>query len=93
MIIGPDRQPRLQVGDEEPFAVESCEIRREVDHSLLTATSREGEAVTFAPGASVTLWAGPSVIFQGRAVSVHEVLDQMSAAGDDDDETSGDALI
>jgi hypothetical protein len=92
MIIGPDRQPRLQVGDDEPFAIESCEIRREVDHSLLTATSREGEPVSFTPGSAITLWAGPSVVFQGRAVSEHDVLDQMSCAGDDD-ETSEDELI
>lgn len=91
MIIGPDRQPRLQVDEREPFAVESCEIRRELDHSLLTATLREHQPVVFTPGAQVTLWAGPSVVFQGRAVTEREVLDLMSA--EDDVDLSEDELI
>jgi len=91
MIIGPDREPRLQVDDQEPFAVESCEIRRELDRSLLTATLQGSDLVTFTPGSRVTLWAGPSVVFQGRAVSPHEVLDLMST--EDDAELSEDELI
>jgi hypothetical protein len=32
----------------------------------------------------VTLWAGPSVVFVGKAVDEHQVLDLISSAGDDE---------
>jgi hypothetical protein len=91
MIIGPERQPRLQVGGQEPQAIDSCEIRRELDHSLLVNAMREGRPVSFLPGSPVTLWVGPSVVFQGRAVSEHEVLDLMSTEADG--ELSADETI
>lgn len=82
MIIGPDRAPHLRIDDGEPFPVESCEIRRDVDHSLLTAAVRGGRTYRFPVGARVTLLADTSVLFVGRAVTDDRVLDLMSAEPD-----------
>lgn len=91
MIIGPDRQPRLQVGAGEPFAIDSCEVRRDVDHSLLTAVVRDGRPCPLPMGARITLWAGPSVLFEGRVVAEDQVLDLMST--ESDGELPGDETI
>jgi hypothetical protein len=84
VIIGKDKQPRLQLDDAEPLAVDAAEVRRDVEHSTLTNVGRDGAPVTFPPGARVTLWAGPSVVFVGKAVDEHRVLDLISSAGDDE---------
>ena len=84
MIIGKDKQPRLQLDDAAPLAVAAAEVRRDVEHSTLTNVVRDGASVTFPPGARVTLWAGPSVVFVGKAVDEHQVLDLISSAGDDE---------
>lgn len=91
MIIGPDRQPRLQVDGAEPFAIDSCEVRRDVDHSLLTAVVRDGRPCPLPTGARITLWAGPSVLFEGRVVAEDQVLDLMST--ESDGELPGDETI
>ena len=84
MIIGPERAPRLQIDGGEPFPIDACEVRREVDRSLLTAVVCGGAAFVFSPGQLVTLWADGSVVFQGRAVDEHEVLDLISTESDDE---------
>ena len=91
MIIGPERSPRLQFDEDEPFAIDSCEVRRDVDQSLLANALRNGEPVAFAPGRLVTLWSGESVVFQGRAIDDSTVLDLIST--ESDDELSDDELI
>ena len=91
MIIGADRSPRLQIDEGEPFAIDSCEVRRDVDRSVLTAVVRDGAPYVFTAGNFVTLWAGESVVFQGKAVDGHEVLDLIST--ESDDELSEDELI
>ena len=88
MNIEPDRQPRLQVNDGEPLPIDSAEVVRDVEHSTLTNVLRDGAPVLFAPGDSVTLWVGPpdktSVVFMGKAVDEHNVLDLISTESDDE---------
>jgi hypothetical protein len=91
MFIGPEREPRLQVDGNEPFAIESCEVRRDVDHSVLTAVKKGGRPCSLRMGARVTLWAGPSVLFEGRVVAEDQVLDLMSAESNGD--LPGEELI
>lgn len=83
MIIDASREPRLQIGEAEPFAIESCEVLRDVASSTLTNIMRHEGSVTLPVGARVTLWAGPNVVFVGTAVDQGRVLDLLSAASDD----------
>ena len=90
MIIDAGREPRLQFDDEEPFAIDSCEVQRDMEHSTLTNLVRDRVPVTLPIGARVTLWAGPNVVFVGKAVDERNVLDLLSTESDDelrDDET------
>jgi hypothetical protein len=86
--IDNDKQPRLQIDDGEPFAIDSAEVRRDVERSTLTNVIRGGTAYAFAPGARVTLWTGPpdksSIVFMGKAVDEHNVLDLISTESDDE---------
>jgi hypothetical protein len=82
VLIGPERDPHLQIDDGVPFPVERCEVVRQVDHSLLTAVVHGEEAYRFPVGARVTLWAGGSVLFMGRAMTHDRVLDLMSTEAD-----------
>jgi hypothetical protein len=84
VIIGSERSPRLQVDDGAPFAIDSCEVRRDLDRSLLAAALRAGAPVSFTPGALVTLWTDGSVVFQGRAIDEYTVLDLISTESDDE---------
>ena len=84
MIIGPERTPRLQLEEGEPFAIDSCQVQRDLDRSLLTDVVRNGQRVVLTPGSLVTLWTGESVVFQGRAVDEATVLDLISTESDDD---------
>jgi hypothetical protein len=84
VIIGPERTPRLQLDEGEPFAIDSCQVQRDLDRSLLTNVVRNGEPVVLTPGSLVTLWSGESVVFQGRAVDESTVLDLISTESDDD---------
>jgi hypothetical protein len=91
VIIDASRKPRLQFGDSEPFAIDSCEVLRDVERSTLTNIVRGGAALPLAVGARVTLWAGPNVVFVGKAVDEHDVLDLLST--ESDAELSGDETI
>ena len=88
MNIDKDRQPRLQINDGEPEPIDSAEVARDVEHSTLTNVLRDGRPVTFATGDRVTLWVGPpdktSIVFMGKAVDEHDVLDLISTETDDE---------
>jgi hypothetical protein len=90
VIIDQSREPRLQFDDGEPFAIDGCEVQRDIERSTLTNIVSEGAALSLPVGARVTLWAGPNVVFVGRAVDESNVLDLLSTESDDelsDDET------
>ena len=82
MIIDARREPRLQFGDSEPFAVDSCEVLRDVERSTLTNIMLGGATLPLPVGARVTLWAGHNVVFVGKAVDEHSVLDLLSTESD-----------
>jgi hypothetical protein len=86
--IDGQRLPRLQVNDGEPLPIDSAEVTRDVEHSTLTNVLRDGRPFTFTAGDRVTLWVGPpektSVVFMGRAVDEHDVLDLISTETDDE---------
>ena len=88
VIIDKDRQPRLQIDDQEPFAIDSAEVQRDVEHSTLTNVVRDGSPVEFVAGSKVTLWTGPpdktSVVFMGKAIDDRNVLDLISTESDDE---------
>jgi hypothetical protein len=90
VIIDASRKPRLQFGDAAPFAIEGCEVRRDIERSTLTNIVLDGAALPLPVGERVTLWAGPNVLFVGKAVDEYNVLDLLSTESDaelDDDET------
>jgi hypothetical protein len=90
VIIDASREPRLQFGDSEPFTIDSCEVQRDIERSTLTNIVLDGAALPLPVGARVTLWAGPNVVFVGKAVDESSVLDLLSTESDDeldDDET------
>ena len=91
MIIDASREPRLQFGDSEPFAVDCCEVLRDVERSTLTNIMLGGAALPLPVGAHVTLWAGPNVVFVGKAVDERNVLDLLST--ESDAELAGDETI
>lgn len=90
MRIEAERGPRLQFGDETPFAIDSCEVERDVEHSTLTHIVKDGAELALPVGARVTLYTGPNVVFVGKAVDERRVLDLLSTETDaelTDDET------
>jgi len=84
VIIDASREPRLQLEADEPFKIDSAEVQRDVEHSTLTNIVRDGAALALPVGARVTLWAGPNVVFVGKAVDEHSVLDLLSTESDDE---------
>ena len=82
MIFDASREPRLQFGDSQPFAIDSCEVQRDIERSTLTGIMLGGAALPLPVGARVTLWAGPNVVFVGKAVDEHSVLDLLSTETD-----------
>ena len=84
VIIDAGREPHLQLDDAEPFAIDGCEVQRDMERSTLTNIVRDGVAVTLPVGARVTLWSGPNVVFVGKAVDAHHVLDLLSTESDDE---------
>jgi hypothetical protein len=91
VIIDPSKEPRLQLDDGEPFAIDGAEVLRDVEHSTLTNIVRDGAELALPVGARVTLWAGPNVVFVGKAVDEHHVLDLLST--ETDDELADDEII
>ena len=91
MIIDSSREPRLQFGDSQPFAIDSCEVLRDIERSMLTNIMIGGGALPLPVGARVTLWAGPNVVFVGKAVDEDNVLDLLST--ESDAELAGDETI
>ena len=91
MKIDDDREPRLQLGDAQPFAIDSAEVERDVEHSTLTNIVLDGAELALPVGARVTLYAGPNVVFVGKAVDEHHVLDLLST--ETDAELTGDETI
>jgi hypothetical protein len=89
--IEADREPRLQIGEAQPFAIDSCEVERDVEHSTLTNIVLEGAELALPVGARVTLYAGPNVVFVGKAVDERRVLDLLST--ETDAELTGDETI
>jgi hypothetical protein len=86
-----DKQPRLQVGDAEAFAIDSCEVERDVEHSTLTNIVLDGALLTLPVGVRVTLYSGPNVVFVGKSVDEGRVLDLLST--ETDEELTGDEII
>ena len=86
--IDGQRQPRLQVNDADPLPIDSAEVTRDVEHSTLTNVLRDGRPVIFTAGDRVSLWVGPpdktSLVFMGKAVDEHDVLDLISTETDDE---------
>jgi hypothetical protein len=91
VIIDESREPRLQLDDAEPFRIDSAEVERDIERSTLTNIVLDGERYRLPVGARVTLWAGPNVVFVGKAVDEHHVLDLLST--ETDDELTGDETI
>ena len=91
VIIDGTREPRLQLDDADPFAIDSAEVTRDVEHSTLGNIVLDGEPLRLRVGARVTLWAGNNVVFVGRAVDEDHVLDLLSA--ETDDELASDETI
>jgi hypothetical protein len=86
--IDKQREPRLQVNDTDPLPIDSAEVTRDVARSTLTNVLRDGRPVEFAAGDRVSLWVGPpgktSVVFMGKAIDEHDVLDLISTESDDE---------
>jgi hypothetical protein len=84
VIIDESREPRLQLDDAEPFRIDSAEVARDIERSTLTNILLDGDPFRLPVGARVTLWTGPNVVFVGKAVDEHSVLDLLSTESDDD---------
>jgi hypothetical protein len=86
--IDKDREPRLQIDDGEPIAIDSAEVQRDVERSTLTNVMCKGEPFSFVAGTRVTLWQGPpdktSVVFVGKAIDERNVLDLISTETDEE---------
>jgi hypothetical protein len=91
VIIDDSREPRLQLGDAEPFRIDSAEVTRDIERSTLTNIVLNGDLFRLPVGARVTLWTGPNVVFVGKAVDELHVLDLLST--ETDDELAGDETI
>ncbi len=91
VIIDDSREPRLQLGDAEPFRIDSAEVTRDIERSTLTNIVLNGDPFRLPVGARVTLWTGPNVVFVGKAVDEHHVLDLLST--ETDDQLAGDETI
>jgi hypothetical protein len=62
VIIDASREPRLQLGEAEPFPVDSCEVERDLERSTLTNILCDGSPLALPVGAKVEL------VVQGRQV-------------------------
>ena len=87
MEIGPEDQPRVQIDDQEPFAIAHAVIERDVLQSRLRrVTTADGAPVLLPVGARITLYEGPSVVFVGLVEEDQSVIDLLSAQADDSED-------
>jgi len=87
MEIGPKDQPRVQIDDQEPFAIAHAVIERDVLQSRLRrVTTADGAPVVLPVGARITLYEGPSVVFVGLVEEDQSVIDLLSAQADDSED-------
>lgn len=85
MEIGPEADARVQIDDDEPFAVMHATIERDVLESrLCNVVGVDGAPVVLPVGARVTLYEGPSVVFIGRVEEDRSVIDLLSATAEFD---------
>ncbi len=79
MDIGIERQPRLQVDDQEPFPIGHAVVERDVLQSRLKyVTGLDGKPVLLPVGSRVALWSGPAVLFMGIVEEDQSVVDLLS---------------
>lgn len=84
MEIGPEKEARVQIDDEEPIAIAHAVVDRDGLQSRLRGLTREdGTPVVLPVGARVTLYEGPSVVFVGVVEEDQSVIDLLSAQADD----------
>ncbi len=87
MEIGPQDEARVQIDDQEPFAIAHAVIERDVLQShLRRLTTADGAPVVLPVGARVTLYEGPSVVFVGLVEEDQSVIDLLSAQPDDSED-------
>ena len=84
MEIGPEHKARVQIDDQEPFAIAHAVIERDgLESHLRRLTMADGTAVALPVGARVTLYEGPSVVFVGLVEEDQSVIDLLSAQADE----------
>jgi hypothetical protein len=87
MEIGPENEARVQIDDQEPFAIARAVIERDVLQSRLRKlTLADGAPVVLPVGARVTLYEGLSVVFVGLVEEDQSVVDLLSAQADDSED-------
>jgi hypothetical protein len=87
MEIGPESEPRVQIEDQEPFAIAHAVIERDVLQSRLRGvTLADGAPAVLPVGARVTLYEGPSVVFVGLVEEDQSVVDLLSAQADESED-------
>jgi hypothetical protein len=86
MDITRDREPRLQLEEEDPFDILSAHVDWEMESSYLRrVTGLDGRPLPLPIGAKVTLYLGPSVVFMGYVQEDQSVLDMLSCQEADED--------
>lgn len=86
MDITRERDPKVQVEGGDPFPVLSARVDWELDRSYLRRIiAADGKPLALPVGAKITLYTGPSVVFQGRVQEDQSVLDLLSCEGPADD--------
>jgi len=84
MEIGPENEARVQIDDQEPFAIAHAVIERDgLQSRLCRLTLENGGSVMLPVGARVTLYEGPSVVFVGLVEEDQSVIDLLSAQMED----------
>ena len=86
MDIGEEREPRLQLDDQEPFPIGHAVVERDVLQSRLKRiTDLEGKPVPLPVGSRVALWSGPAVLFMGIVEEDQCVVDLLSTQKDSEE--------
>jgi hypothetical protein len=74
-----DKELRLQREGGEPFLIGDCALVRDLECSYLRdIRGADGLPLKLTVGERVTLWAGPSVVFEGKVQEDQSVLDLLS---------------